>query len=70
MTAARKKLLTLQQAVELINSQYKVDGFEAIKLKTLYNKIWEKKLINYGTRRKALVSSDEILSLYGSKLSA
>lgn len=69
MSAARK-LLTLDKAVELINAQYNVEGYEAIKRKTLYNKIWEKKLINYGTRRKALVAEDEIMSLYRSKVSA
>jgi len=68
MSAAKKeKLLTLEQAVNYVNKQYDVDNVSMVTVKTLYNKIWEKKLVNYGSRRKALVSETQILSLYGRK---
>jgi hypothetical protein len=69
MSAAKRqeKLLTLKQAVDLFNAQYNVEGVVMLKIKTLYNDIWEKKLTNHGTRRKALVSEDEVLRLHGRK---
>jgi hypothetical protein len=69
MSAAKRqeKLLTLKQAVDLVNAQYNVEGVVMLKIKTLYNDIWEKKLTNHGTRRKALVSEDEVLRLHGRK---
>jgi hypothetical protein len=67
MAAQKEKLLTLEQAVNFVNNQYDVENVIMVKKKTLYNKIWEGKLINYGSRRKALVSEAQILSLYGRK---
>lgn len=67
MSKKKEKLLTLEQAVDFINNQYGIDGLSMIKVKTLYNKIWEKKLTNYGSKKRALVSENQILLLYGRK---
>ncbi len=63
-----QKLMTLDQAIQFINGQYEVEGgITIVTKKSLYNRIWEKKLKNYGTRKMALLDMNEILSFYGRK---
>lgn len=62
MGAKKMNLITLDQAVELINSHW---GTHIFARKTLLNKISLKELNRYGPTRKAVfVDKDEIMTRY------
>ena len=64
-----KKLVSLKEAVQLLNEVYSNDpqksGRDIISLKTLYNKIHLGKLKRHGPRHFCQVDADEILDMFG-----
>ncbi len=70
----KSKLITLKQAVELLNQAYgidpAIDGRPAYAIGTLYNAIAQKKLKRYGPTHLAQVDSEELLRVYGPKKGA
>jgi hypothetical protein len=69
-----KKLITLKQAVNLLNEAHGVDpytdGRNAFNIGSLYNAISKKKLKRFGPRHLAQVDQDDVLRIFGPQRSA
>ena len=70
----QKKLVTLLQAIDLINEEFGNDpgasGRNVIAIGTLYNAISSKRLKAYGTRHFRQVDAEEVLLEFGPNQSA
>lgn len=66
-----KKLVTLDQAVDLLNKAHQIDpevcGRDAYSKQTLYNAIYKKKLARFGPKHILQIDVDELLLKYGPK---
>ena len=71
---AKQKLVSLDEAVQIINEAWgndpKKSGRDFISKKTIYNAIYDEKIKREGRAKFAMVFVDEILSLWGPKKSA
>ena len=70
--AAKKKLVTLVEAVEIIDKAFDNDPEKSkrehvITKRTIYNALSSKKLTPYGTRHYRQVDVEELLNLFGPK---
>lgn len=68
---AAKKLVTLKEAIELVNQAHNIDpekdGKTALSAQTIYNAINTKKMKRYGPRHILQVNVDELLKVFGPK---
>lgn len=69
--AAKKELITLKQAIGILNEAHGIDpeieGRSVYSLQTLYNAISTKKLNRYGPTHMAKVDKEELLKVFGPK---
>lgn len=63
----RRKFITIDQAIRLINESWGLEGRDYVKTSTIYGAIWKKKIKNYGRGNLALLDPDEVLAVYGNK---
>lgn len=72
--AAKKKLLSLVEAIDFLNEVHQVDptkaGRNVISIGTLYNAINKKRLTRHGPFHFAQVDADELLREFGPKRGA
>lgn len=69
MTAKKTKLVSLVEAVKLINEAYQnnpeVSGRDVISIKTIYNALSSGRLTRYGSFHFRQVDADELLKEFG-----
>lgn len=67
----KKKLVSLKEAVELLNKSFGndpgVSGKNVISLGCLYNALYKKRLTKHGARHFRQVDVDELLAVFGPK---
>jgi hypothetical protein len=71
---AKKKLVTLVEAVQIVNEAFQNDpeksGRSAISKQTIYNALHSGRLTKYGSRHFRQVDVEELLNNFGPKKSA
>jgi hypothetical protein len=66
-----KRIVEIDRALEIFHAHqgYQPDEKKRLSRKTIYNDIWKKRLVNYGSK-PAFVDADEVIALHGKRLSA
>lgn len=67
---AKKKRLTMEQAIQFINDLRGVEGVNWVSASTIHKKVCSGKIKNYGRKNFGLYDQDELAAEFGEKISA